>query len=486
MRTYLSSATTFYLSPSGSDATGDGSQANPWATPRHAYDVLQRNYDLGGQTVTIQLANGTYPVSNQLYGPLVGQYGAGGLIFQGNSLDRRAVRIRPTVNTGYCFSADSGAAYKLKDMILDMTDGCVSTFSSADQLSVGFGSRVIIGEGIEFGNNLNPWNNVSIFGGYVHFESPYYIRSEGFVTTGDFQAGGNTITNVANASQIKRYMGIVGSYIPYGCYVESVQGSTVVCGFIGPVQGFTGTVTGSGMQFDYGGQCHIDLGSGGQADYATNGDPSVGFVVQISGFPYFNYAIFSNSLSSINVQAINWRRGGESVSVLNCRPFAVRQNATIDTDLQGVPYLPGTTFSNPTTSFNAGVTSIEVSSAVGITVGDLCNGVVATTATLDAGSLTVSVASASNIAVGNRVIGDGIPAGCRVAGINGTTITLDYPTTAAKTNSKIYFKGTGVPIGTVVTSVNGTTIGLSRPTTSACSNLMVYFDGLIEFGGQFA
>lgn len=58
-RPILSSATTFYVSPTGSDATGDGSVGNPWKTIQFAFDTICSTYELRA-IATVKLANGTY------------------------------------------------------------------------------------------------------------------------------------------------------------------------------------------------------------------------------------------------------------------------------------------------------------------------------------------------------------------------------------------------------------------------------------------
>ena len=60
-RTVLTANTTYYVSTSGNDSTGDGSSGNPWATPQHAANYLLNSIDLAGYSVTVQLANGIYP-----------------------------------------------------------------------------------------------------------------------------------------------------------------------------------------------------------------------------------------------------------------------------------------------------------------------------------------------------------------------------------------------------------------------------------------
>ena len=48
LKRYLTETLHVYISPSGSDVSGDGSQGNPWATHQFAYDWIVRNINLNG------------------------------------------------------------------------------------------------------------------------------------------------------------------------------------------------------------------------------------------------------------------------------------------------------------------------------------------------------------------------------------------------------------------------------------------------------
>lgn len=55
-----------YVSATGSDTTGDGSELNPYKTIQFAIDSIPK--DLGGHTVGINIANGTYPEDMRIIG----------------------------------------------------------------------------------------------------------------------------------------------------------------------------------------------------------------------------------------------------------------------------------------------------------------------------------------------------------------------------------------------------------------------------------
>ena len=66
-RNFLSGPLILNITPSGNDATADGSLANPFRNPGPAADMLAEEYDLQGQPVTFLLQSATSPAQN-LYG----------------------------------------------------------------------------------------------------------------------------------------------------------------------------------------------------------------------------------------------------------------------------------------------------------------------------------------------------------------------------------------------------------------------------------
>lgn len=70
----ITAATDFYLSPTGSDATGSGSSGAPWATLQYAYNwIVANTVNLGGFTIRLNMANGTYTAPlNATVAPLSG------------------------------------------------------------------------------------------------------------------------------------------------------------------------------------------------------------------------------------------------------------------------------------------------------------------------------------------------------------------------------------------------------------------------------
>ena len=50
-RQILTANQTYFVSTAGSDTTGDGSNAKPWATGQHAWNYIGANIDPGGNAV---------------------------------------------------------------------------------------------------------------------------------------------------------------------------------------------------------------------------------------------------------------------------------------------------------------------------------------------------------------------------------------------------------------------------------------------------
>lgn len=72
-RTRLGAATNFYIATTGSDTTGNGiASGTPWLTIQHAINYIANNIDFNGQSVTINVATGTYTGSVSVTQPWVG------------------------------------------------------------------------------------------------------------------------------------------------------------------------------------------------------------------------------------------------------------------------------------------------------------------------------------------------------------------------------------------------------------------------------
>jgi len=115
VRTVLSSATTFYVATTGSDTTGSGlTPTTPAATIQFIISLIENSYDLNGQTVTIQLANGAYTQSTVISGILLGQNAPGNLQITGNMATPSLV----TIEGNPCFSVTNGGACQIQGILM--------------------------------------------------------------------------------------------------------------------------------------------------------------------------------------------------------------------------------------------------------------------------------------------------------------------------------------------------------------------------------
>ena len=116
-RIVLTQATTYYVSTTGSDSTGDGSIGKPWATGQNAYNFLvggnsgpgndepigttPPGVDFNGHDVTIQFEDGTYNIPFSWIVMSAPWAGGGQLFINGNASDPTKVVINgPTATQG--------------------------------------------------------------------------------------------------------------------------------------------------------------------------------------------------------------------------------------------------------------------------------------------------------------------------------------------------------------------------------------------------
>src|SRR5215471_20138276 len=76
-RMFLTQPTTFYCGSGGSLGNDGLSPGTALPTTQDVVSRLQQKYDLGGQQVIVQILNGSVDPGFQIFGPMVGQAGAG-------------------------------------------------------------------------------------------------------------------------------------------------------------------------------------------------------------------------------------------------------------------------------------------------------------------------------------------------------------------------------------------------------------------------
>lgn len=89
---------TLYVATTGSDTTGDGTEANPYKTIQKAVNTLPK--DLGTYMATIHVAAGTYPDGVRILGFLGGYQNSPGVKIEGESRD--TVLIQGGIEVSAC------------------------------------------------------------------------------------------------------------------------------------------------------------------------------------------------------------------------------------------------------------------------------------------------------------------------------------------------------------------------------------------------
>jgi hypothetical protein len=114
-RTRLVATTTYYVSPSGSDSNDGKTVGTPFATRQKAWNTIVNAIDLNGQSVIVQLADGTYTDSFIASSPAVGNSnGVGAVLFRGNVTTPANVLIATTGSNSWL--AQAGAQFSLDSM----------------------------------------------------------------------------------------------------------------------------------------------------------------------------------------------------------------------------------------------------------------------------------------------------------------------------------------------------------------------------------
>lgn len=167
-REYLTADRTYYVASTGSNSNNGLTAGMPFATIQYAVDFVANNIDLGGRTVIIQLADGTFTESVTLR-QLVGysSVASGGVIIQGNQSNISAVTVQGDGSSWWAFASTSAEkGYWLRYMRLQ------NSAAAGNSLVVARNSIVRISQ-INFGSSVAAHmfvyegGQVEISGGYL-------------------------------------------------------------------------------------------------------------------------------------------------------------------------------------------------------------------------------------------------------------------------------------------------------------------------------
>ena len=122
---------TFYIDPAGSDQN-PCTQESPCATAQNVYSNIINSFDMGGQTVTIQFADGTYnsgvtSASGSGIISAASPVGGGTIIFQGNISDNTKVIFQCATDCWH-FSVSSATTFQFSNISTSVGSGANEYF----------------------------------------------------------------------------------------------------------------------------------------------------------------------------------------------------------------------------------------------------------------------------------------------------------------------------------------------------------------------
>lgn len=125
-RIKLTSGLNLYVSPTGSDTANNGTaQASPFLTIQKAVNTVYQNYDTQGQTVTINVAQGTYGAGATAVGPVLGN---SSIKIVGNTASPSTTTVSVNGASGQaCFTASLGAALTVSGFALAAPGGATQS-----------------------------------------------------------------------------------------------------------------------------------------------------------------------------------------------------------------------------------------------------------------------------------------------------------------------------------------------------------------------
>lgn len=241
----LNANLTLYVSPSGSDTAGDGSEGSPYATIQHAIDTIPKN--LGGYSVIVNLAPGTYNEDVTIIG-FSGSDNQGIQLIGGSSLDEADQYII----SGEVKHIGSASHFKLQGVTADMVTlqgGFNSLVYVKSTASTSYGAQ--ISYGATAGLFSSEFSNKTIAGVYAVYGSVVSVRN--------VSGTGNAVGLMAGSS-ISTSCGIImkGTGVTItGTTQESIYRGSRIFGELSDV-------TGSGTWTPVGANCTIS-----DVEYAT-------------------------------------------------------------------------------------------------------------------------------------------------------------------------------------------------------------------------
>lgn len=153
-RTPLTANATYYVSTTGSDVTGNGSLAKPWATLQFSLNALSETIDINGYILTLQIEDGTYvgfdfPAFIDSAGGIARNpiSGTGMVVVLGNTSDVTKVKLTPIAGSQEVVGVfvPSGALNNVDSLTCDFT---ASTSVIAFICGTSGGTALVVGNAL--------------------------------------------------------------------------------------------------------------------------------------------------------------------------------------------------------------------------------------------------------------------------------------------------------------------------------------------------
>ncbi|MBF0549255.1 MAG: hypothetical protein HQK60_01845 [Deltaproteobacteria bacterium] len=226
----ITANTTYYVDPTGSDATGDGSSGNKWATPQQALTYLG-GYSIGaGVIVTIQFSDGAYSLGTITMSHVNGSQ----IQFIGNQTasqnrgaintikDASNIKVTGDVRTYFPVSSTltiSGSSTALNDEVFPVSAVALSGTDTVITLAYPLRSSSVA----IFGSVLDmPWSYKVVLTfastGFAVYNGNVIGNIDGFRIRGSSAASGIYLTNGSIATAGSKV--VIDKFV-YGIYADT-------------------------------------------------------------------------------------------------------------------------------------------------------------------------------------------------------------------------------------------------------------------------
>lgn len=254
--TRLSANMTLYISPTGSDATGNGTLASPWKTLPYAWNWAANNINVGAYTLTFKVAHGTYTAGLSYPGalPIAGSNVTNVIIDGDSSSPSSVIFLTTAADT---FRVGAGINCTIQNLTIEST-------TPGNGVIAVLGGQVFLGAGLIFGA-CGVAHVAATIGGAVSYTGAYTINGDAVAHMQSYDSGTIYCNSVIAVT-------ITGTPTFSGAFIEPFNAGIVdlktVPTYTGSITGTAYSVTLNSVLNTYGGSAGLP---GSAGSYATGG-----------------------------------------------------------------------------------------------------------------------------------------------------------------------------------------------------------------------